>query len=231
MSTKTHKDHGTVGSYVIGFILSLVFTIIPYYLVVGEILTGTSLLLAILGIAIVQMFIQIFFFLHLGRGPKPFYNIVFFFATAGLIVIVVGASMFIMDNLYRTMSPKEVIIKQAQKENIAQIDGTETGACTENKQSHVVTIRGGVANPSFIEANLCDTLTFVNEDTDTRTLNFGDHTSMVAYGGEDEVVVDAGKSETITLNQTGTFGYFDHMDKATAGSFTVTDHQDAAHYH
>ena len=88
MSKKSHKptpksEHGTTRSYVIGFVLSLIFTVIPYYLVTNKTIAGSALLATILGIAVLQMFIQIFFFLHLGRGPKPFYNVVFFFATAG----------------------------------------------------------------------------------------------------------------------------------------------------
>jgi cytochrome o ubiquinol oxidase operon protein cyoD len=222
--SKTHsKDHGSMWSYVIGFVFSLAFTIIPYHLVVNNILTGQKLLVAILGIAIVQMFIQIFFFLHLGRGPKPFYNVVFFFATAGLIVIVVGASLFIMDNLYRTMSPQEYVLKQAQKENIAQIDGNTTGACSENKTNHSITIKDGLTSPAFIEANRCDTLTFTNNDAEMYRIHFGNHNEPTSYGGEDEVMINASESETITLNEIGTHTFYDHSAPSFNGSFTVTE--------
>ena len=93
------SEHGTATSYVIGYVLSLLFTVIAYLLVANKTFSGNKLLMAILGIAVVQMFVQIFFFLHLGRGPKPLYNVVFFFATAGIIVIVIGASLLIMNNL------------------------------------------------------------------------------------------------------------------------------------
>src|SRR5690606_8104840 len=133
-SQTANEEHGTIKSYVIGFVLSLIFTIIPYHLVANKVLTGNSLLFAILAIAVCQMIIQLVFFLHLGRGPKPFYNVVFFVATGGTIVVVIGASLFIMDNLYRTMSPQEMIVKQSQEENIAQISGKETGACNELRE-------------------------------------------------------------------------------------------------
>lgn len=215
------NDHGTATSYVIGFILSLIFTIIPYYLVVNKALTGSTLLIAILGIAVVQMFIQIFFFLHLGRGPKPLYNIVFFVATAGLIVVVVGASVFIMENLYRTMSPQEIIVSQAQKEGIAQISDKETGACVENKNSHIVTISGGAASPNIIEAKRCDTLTFINKDAAVREITFGTHPEHASYGGEDRVILDDERPETITLNESGDFVFHDHMDPNLNGRFFV----------
>lgn len=225
MSKHPHKsngEHGTTTSYVIGFILSLIFTIIPYHLVVNKVLNGNSLLLAILGIAVVQMFIQIFFFLHLGRGPKPFYNIVFFFATAGLIVIVVGASVFIMDNLYRTMSPQEIVLKQAQKEGIAKVGDKETGACQENMQNHQVTLGDGAVTPVHIEALRCDTLSFVNGDGETHEIIFGTQNQNVSYGGQDSVTLDGSRPETITLNESGDFTFHDPLHPGLVGHFSVT---------
>lgn len=215
------KEHGTISSYVIGFILSLIFTAIPYYMVVEKVITGNALLVIILSIAVLQMAIQLLFFLHLGRGPKPLYNVVFFFATAGVIVITVGASLFIMQNLYRNMSPREYTTKLAQKENIAQIGGKETGACNGNEYNHVVTIRDSVADPAFIGARRCDTLTFVNEDDVVREITFGAHPEHSSYGGEDYVILDDGRPETITLNELGTFVFHDHMDPEMTGSFSV----------
>lgn len=220
--TKTpHSEHGTTRSYVIGFVLSLIFTIIPYYFVVNKTITGNALLAMILGIAVLQMAIQLLFFLHLGRGPKPLYNVVFFFATAGIIVITIGASLFIMSNLYRNMSPEEMTRKLAQGEGIAQIGGEATGACQGNKDNHLVTIRRSVVTPMHVQANRCDTLTFINEDEVERVIAFGVHPADVSYGGEYEVVLDDGRPETITLNETGEFFFHDHLDPGLAGHFSV----------
>jgi cytochrome o ubiquinol oxidase operon protein cyoD len=222
MNKTKQNEQGTTKSYVIGFVLSLIFTIIPYHLVVNKVLTGNTLLITILGIAVLQMFIQIFFFLHLGRGPKPFYNVVFFFATAGIIVLVIGASLFIMNNLYDNMSPQEVVRKQAQEEGISQVEGKETGACRGNKDNHIVVIKDGVARPSAIQANRCDTLTFLNEDKTKREMVFGPHPNYRSYGGEDMVVLDDGRPETITLNESGDFMFHDHKAPDLTGYLSVT---------
>src|SRR5687768_12731131 len=92
MSTQ-NSEHGTMKSYVIGFVLSLIFTFIPYYLVVNKTVSGGVLLATILGFAVLQMIIQITFFLHLGRGPKPKWNLYFFISTVGIILVVVGGSI------------------------------------------------------------------------------------------------------------------------------------------
>ncbi|HSW37102.1 MAG TPA: cytochrome C oxidase subunit IV family protein [Candidatus Saccharimonadales bacterium] len=218
----TKREHGTTKSYIIGFILSLMFTLIPYYLVVNKTVTGNALLATILGVAVLQMFVQIFFFLHLGRGPKPFYNVVFFFATAGIIVIVIGASLLIMSNLYRNMSPGEVTKKLAQGEGIAQVGDKKTGACQGVKNNHLVTISSGQVNPAHTQAQLCDTLTFINKDDRIRDIAFGSHPHHEEYGGQAEENLRKGYPKTITLNQAGTYEFHDHLDPQVTGSFNVS---------
>jgi len=219
-STKTN-EHGSLRSYIIGFVLSLVLTIIPYYMVTRGNGTGRTLLLLILGLAIVQMFVQIFFFLHLGRGPKPLYNIVFFAGTAGLIVMVIGASLLIMDNLYRNMSPAEVTTRLAQDENIAELGGQPTGACQGNKDNHVVMISSTGVTPSHIDAGHCDTLTIKSSDGASYELMFGAHDAPISYGGLYEVPVRSDRAKIITLNEIGTFSFHDATQHDITGSFTV----------
>ncbi len=227
MAKNGHKDalnrdeHGSIRSYVIGFILSLVLTVIPYYMVTREVSAGAVLLLIILGIAIVQMFIQLFFFLHLGRGPKPLYNIIFSAGTGGLIVMVIGASLLIMDNLYRNMSPAEVTIRLAQDENIAQVGGQPTGACQGNNANHVVTLSSNGARPLRTTASRCDTITFESEDGISYELMFGLHDKPMSYGGLYEIAVRGDRAKIVTLNEIGDFSFYDSMDHSVTGSFTV----------
>lgn len=214
-------EHGTAMSYVIGFILSLIFTLIPYYLVVNKTVTGTTLLVTILGFGFIQMFIQIFFFLHLGRGPKPMYNVVFFGATISLILVVVGGSVFIMNHLHYNMSPTELTKKLAQKEGIDQVGGEKTGACQDLGANHKVTIKNGTVSPLHSEAELCDTLTFINEDEALREISFGSHPRHDSYAGESEIKLQ-GRPKSITLNQPGEYIFHDHLDPTTYGYFNVT---------
>lgn len=216
------EEHGTTWSYVIGFLLSLVFTAIPYYMVVNKSLSGSALLATILGIAVLQMIIQIFFFLHLGRGPKPLYNVVFFVSTVGIILVVVGGSIFIMNNLQYNMAPTEVSKKLIEKEGIYQVAGEKTGACKGIHTNHKVTIIKGKASPVHTTARLCDTLTFLSEDDRSREITFGSHPQHGNYGGESELTLRKGRGKTITLNQDGTYQFHDHLDPKATGSFTVT---------
>jgi cytochrome o ubiquinol oxidase operon protein cyoD len=216
------REHGTTASYIVGFLLSLVFTAVPYYMVVHASASGNTLLVTILGFAVLQMIIQIVFFLHLGRGPKPFYNVVFFISTIGIILVVVGGSMFIMHNLHYNMAPADDLSKKvAEGEAIYQVGGEKTGACHGVNANHKVTISKGKVSPGNTTAHLCDTLTFINEDN-TVYIAFGEHLKHTPYGGEEEVTVRKGRPKTMTLNQTGTYQFHDHLNPDTAGEFTVT---------
>lgn len=217
----TSNEHGSITSYVIGFILSLILTIVPYYAVTRQVISSTTLLLAILALAIAQMLVQIFFFLHLGRGPKPLYNVVFFVATACMITMVVGASILIMDNLYRNMSPEEVTTRLAQDENIAEVGGQQTGACQGNNANHTVVITENTVSPQHVDAQRCDTLTITIQDGIDRELAFGSPESSMSYGGLDELSVRSNRSKILTLNETGDFSFYDQESYGAIGHFTV----------
>lgn len=225
MSNLSHgakTEHGTMKSYVIGFILSLIFTFIPYGLVVNQTITGTALLVTIVGFALIQMLIQITFFLHIGRGPKPNWNLFFFVSTFGIILVVVGGSIMIMNNLHYNMSPEDKVKKLVNDEAIAQVGGKETGACKELYENHQVTIVDGLVYPSHTTAKKCDTLTFINKDPETRAIGFGEHPDHGSYAGEsDLLIIQKGHNETITLSETGTYQFHDHQQAETAGEFTV----------
>lgn len=216
-------EHGTMQSYVIGFILSLVFTFIPYYLVVNKTVTGNTLLATILGFAVIQMVIQITFFLHLGRGPKPNWNFFFFIATAGIILFITVASVLIMKHLHYNMAPSDQTKKLVNNEGIYQIGGLETGACQELKTNHQIKIKDGQAYPSHIDASKCDTLSFINEDNGEREITFGTIVRHERYAGESKLTVKKSRSKTITLSETGTYKFYDALNSEAAGQFTVSE--------
>lgn len=220
---RSKSQHGTENSYIIGFILSLIFTAIPYWLVTQEVVAGNVLLAIILFFAVLQMLVQLLFFLHLGRERKPRWQLYFFAGTGiGILTVVVG-TIFIMNHLHYNMSPADVSLKLAEGEGIARVGGAKTGACQGRQEQHKVVIKDGAANPSIVIAKLCDTITFVNEDEGVRELTFGSQPQTKTYGGENLVTVRNGRPESITLNQTGTHQYYDRLKPETGGYFTVSN--------
>lgn len=95
-------------SYIIGFLLSLIFTLLSYLSVVNHLVTGMVLLAAIFGLAFIQLIVQLLFFLHLGEEKKPYWNSIFFIMTLSLIIIVIAGAVWIMYHLNTNMTPQEI---------------------------------------------------------------------------------------------------------------------------
>lgn len=96
--------HGTLKSYVIGFVLSLGLTILSFSLVWSQLIAGSFLAYTIIGLAIVQAAIQLLFFLHVGQEAKPKWEtLIFYFMVLVLVIVVIGSLWIMFDLNERVM--------------------------------------------------------------------------------------------------------------------------------
>ena len=216
------REHGTIKNYVIGFVLSLVFTLIPYWLVVNHVLTGVVLFGTILAFALLQAGIQLLFFLHLGRERNPRFQSVFLLITAGGLFVVTVGTTWILYHLHSNMAPTAAALQLAQDEGIAQVGDRKTGACDETYVVHKVTIQNSVVRPAHTNARLCDMIVFTNEDNVSRYIAFGPHEHHAVYGGVVGVQLNGTQPQTLILNQLGTQTFHDHLHDEVTGDFTVS---------
>ncbi|VVN45909.1 Cytochrome bo(3) ubiquinol oxidase subunit 4 [Pseudomonas fluorescens] len=103
-----HDDagHGSYKSYVIGFILSVILTAIPFGLVMYPTLPKSITLLIVLAFAIVQVLVHLVYFLHLDRSAAQRNNVIAFVFAAIVIVLLVGLSLWIMFSIHTFMMAK-----------------------------------------------------------------------------------------------------------------------------
>lgn len=101
-----NKTH-TASSYVIGFVLSLLLTVGSYVLVVYHV-SFFPLVGMLVFLALIQLFVQLFFFLHLGQEAKPQWNLLIFLMTLLILGIILGGTLWIMHNLSYHMTPREI---------------------------------------------------------------------------------------------------------------------------
>jgi cytochrome o ubiquinol oxidase subunit IV len=99
-----NKNNKTLRSYIIGFLLSIILTLIPYFMVMDHLLTGITLVTVILVFAFVQLLVQMLFFLHMKEESKPRFNLIIFISFFSIILIVVVASIWIMQHLNYNMN-------------------------------------------------------------------------------------------------------------------------------
>ena len=111
---------GSLGSYLTGFVFSIILTLIAYYVVTAKLYSSNLQVVSIIiSLAILQLFVQLIFFLHLGRESKPRWNVTVFVFAATVVLIVVFGSIWIMNNLNYNMAHssdsyirKDELIKQ-----------------------------------------------------------------------------------------------------------------------
>ncbi|MFD2615399.1 cytochrome o ubiquinol oxidase subunit IV [Paenibacillus gansuensis] len=88
--------HGTFKQYLVGFVLSIVLTIIPLLIVLNDLLQGTAAIVVLIGTGALQFIVQLLFFMHLREEKKPRYNLMSLLFGLVILVTIVGGSMWIM---------------------------------------------------------------------------------------------------------------------------------------
>lgn len=98
---KTTKH--SITPYVTGFVLSIVLTLLAYMAVTSKAYATPFAIAIIIGLAVVQLFVQLFFFLHLGEEMKPRWRLVTLGFGVLVVVIIVWGSLWIMGHLNYNM--------------------------------------------------------------------------------------------------------------------------------
>lgn len=118
MSRVVYAEHeagqGSLKTYVVGFLVSMLLTLTAFAFVYihvhsqHETFSHGLLVPLIIVLAVTQLFVQLRFFLHVGRESKPRWNFMALIFALIVVLIVVVGSLWIMHNLnYRMMSSPE----------------------------------------------------------------------------------------------------------------------------
>lgn len=91
-------------NYIAGFISCLIISTLAYLATILNWLHGWSLIAVIAALALVQAMIQLACFLHLFQGDKPRYRLGVFAVALTILLIVVGGSVWIMNNINYRMN-------------------------------------------------------------------------------------------------------------------------------
>lgn len=108
-------QHETTKSFVVGFVLSIILTLAAYFAVVYKVFGTAELIVFILVLAFVQLAVQLLWFLHLGREPKPRWNLQVFLVAFSIIFVVVVGSIWIMTHLNYNMLPSEEMLEHTME--------------------------------------------------------------------------------------------------------------------
>jgi cytochrome o ubiquinol oxidase subunit IV len=108
MSTVEHTKNSHLKNYVIGFVLSVILTLVAFFIVWQSVLEDIFLISTLIILAISQLYVQVVFFFNLNDEKKPKWNTMAFLFMMLIVLIVVLGSLWIMTSLDYNMMPDEV---------------------------------------------------------------------------------------------------------------------------
>ena len=111
-----HDDHGdhhegsgphaTFKGYMTGFVLSVILTAIPFWIVMGNVFEKPSTtIMVVLAFAAVQIVVHMVYFLHMDAKSEGGWNMLALVFTAVLVVITLSGSLWVMYHLNHNMMP------------------------------------------------------------------------------------------------------------------------------
>ena len=98
--------HGTFSTYVLGFVLSVVLTAMPFWLVMSGTLPSKQITaLVIMAFAVVQIVVHMIYFLHMNTTSENGWSMMALIFTIVMVVIALSGSLWVMNHLNTNMMP------------------------------------------------------------------------------------------------------------------------------
>ncbi|MBW4331600.1 cytochrome o ubiquinol oxidase subunit IV [Stakelama sp. CBK3Z-3] len=99
------EPHGSFKGYMIGFILSVILTAIPFALVMTGALDKNSTVVAIFAMAVVQIFVHMVYFLHMNTKTEGGWSMLALIFTIVFVLITLAGSIWVMYHMNTNMMP------------------------------------------------------------------------------------------------------------------------------
>jgi cytochrome o ubiquinol oxidase operon protein cyoD len=98
--------HATLKDYLTGLLLATVLTVIPFWLVMGRVLSSSGATITIiLALAVVQIVVHVIYFLHMNTKSERGWSFLALIFTLVLVVIALAGSLWVMYHLNQNMAP------------------------------------------------------------------------------------------------------------------------------
>ena len=100
-----------VRGYLVGFALSVVLSLVSFYIARGTLVWAPSIPIALSVLALAQMGVHLVFFLHITSGPDHLNNILALAFGLLIVMLLVFGSLWIMFHLNHNMLPMDQIMR------------------------------------------------------------------------------------------------------------------------
>ncbi|SCB59023.1 cytochrome bo3 quinol oxidase subunit 4 [Rhizobium aethiopicum] len=98
--------HGTFKSYMTGFVLSVILTAIPFWLVMAGVFDSQALTaVLVMGLGAIQIVVHMVFFLHMNPRSEGGWTMMALIFTIIIVAITLSGSLWVMHHLNANMMP------------------------------------------------------------------------------------------------------------------------------
>ena len=105
-----HDDggpHSTFSGYMIGFVLSIILTAIPFWLVMTKVIADRNTAVLVLGgLAVVQIVVHMVFFLHMNGKVEGGWTLLSTIFTLVFVAIAITGTLWVMFHMNANMMPE-----------------------------------------------------------------------------------------------------------------------------
>ncbi|GAA0669587.1 cytochrome o ubiquinol oxidase operon protein cyoD [Sphingomonas insulae] len=102
----SEEAHGTRKDYIIGFVLSVILTAVPFGLVMSGIITDTRVTAGIVMVfALVQIVVHMIYFLHMNSKSENGWTLMALIFTIIVVTICLAGSLWVMFHMNANMMP------------------------------------------------------------------------------------------------------------------------------
>ena len=99
--------HSTFSGYMIGFVLSIVLTAIPFWLVMNDVISSRNTAVIVLGaFAVVQILVHMVFFLHMNGKVEGGWTLLATIFTVVFVAITSAGTLWVMFHMNANMMPE-----------------------------------------------------------------------------------------------------------------------------
>ncbi len=103
--THAGESHGSLSSYLTGFILSVILTAAAFACVLTGGLGTIAILATVAALAVVQIVVHLVFFLHLTGASEQRWNVMALIFAVVTVAILAGGTLWVMYNANMNMMP------------------------------------------------------------------------------------------------------------------------------
>lgn len=101
-----NEPHSTFSGYMTGFVLSIILTAIPFWLVMAKVIADRNTAILVLGgLAVVQILVHMVYFLHMNGKVEGGWSMLATIFTVVFVAITIAGTLWVMFHMNTNMMP------------------------------------------------------------------------------------------------------------------------------